>query len=127
MPYGTPPGEGPFSTFPRCGVREDSRGGEESRIKALLSERYVLFCALKENQKSARYFRSAGGTGRGLLAPNTPNEVGPVTKTLEIPAFGVKISDVFFGRADLRLRRRFQAAITGSEISPQTRTARFSG
>ena len=36
--------------------------------------RYVLFCVPKENQKSTRYFRSAGGTGKGLLAPFRPQK-----------------------------------------------------
>ena len=40
----------------------------------------VLFCVPKEYQKSTRYFRSAGGTGLGLLAPDTPKEVGPEQK-----------------------------------------------
>ena len=37
-------------------------------------EGLVLFCAPKENQKSARYFRGAGGTNQGLLALDNPKE-----------------------------------------------------
>ena len=33
---------------------------------------YVLFCVPKENQKSTRYFRGAGGTNQGLLALDNP-------------------------------------------------------
>ncbi len=40
----------------------------------------VLFCVPKENQKSTRYFRGAGGTNYGLLAPNNPKAVGLHTK-----------------------------------------------
>ena len=32
----------------------------------------VLFCVPKENQKSTRYFRGAGGTNQGLLALDNP-------------------------------------------------------
>ena len=35
---------------------------------------YVLFCVPKENQKSTRYFRGAGGTNQGLLALDDPKE-----------------------------------------------------
>jgi len=42
----------------------------------------VLFCAPKENQKSARYFRSAGGTRKGLLAPFRPQRRGRNGKKL---------------------------------------------
>lgn len=52
----------------------------------------VLFCAPKEYQKSARYFRSAGGTAKGLLAPWNPKEVDKPLENREIPAYGVKIS-----------------------------------
>ena len=45
------------------------RGAERFFIKA-----NVLFCVPKENQKSTRYFRGAGGTGKGLLALNKPKE-----------------------------------------------------
>jgi hypothetical protein len=41
----------------------------------------VLFCAPKEYQKSARYFRSAGGTNQGLLALDNPKEEGPAKKS----------------------------------------------
>ena len=42
--------------------------------------RNVLFCVPKENQKSTRYFRSAGGTNQGLLAPSDPKEVSSKQK-----------------------------------------------
>ena len=42
--------------------------------------RNVLFCVPKENQKSTRYFRSAGGTNQGLLAPSNPKEVSSKQK-----------------------------------------------
>ena len=38
------------------------------------------FARTKEYQKSARYFRSAGGTNQGLLAPGNPKAVGLHTK-----------------------------------------------
>ena len=38
------------------------------------------FARTKEYQKSARYFRSAGGTNQGLLAPGDPKAVGLHTK-----------------------------------------------
>ena len=45
---------------------------------------YVLFCVPKENQKSTRYFRGAGGTNQGLLALDNPKEVGLHTKKLAL-------------------------------------------
>ena len=45
----------------------------------------VLFCAPKEYQKSARYFRSAGGTAKGLLAPWNPKEVDKPLKIGRFP------------------------------------------
>ena len=44
------------------------RGANRFFIKA-----NVLFCVPKENQKSTRYFRGAGGTNQGLLALNNSN------------------------------------------------------
>ena len=51
----------------------------DERLRALVrgSNRYfikanVLFCVPKENQKSTRYFRGAGGTNQGLLALDNP-------------------------------------------------------
>ena len=43
-----------------------------ARIKSLLRWGLVLFCVPKENQKSTRYFRGAGGTNQGLLALDNP-------------------------------------------------------
>ena len=38
------------------------------------------FARTKEYQKSARYFRGAGGTNQGLLALDNPTEVGSNSK-----------------------------------------------
>ena len=42
---------------------------------------YVLFCVPKENQKSTRYFRGAGGTNQGLLALDNPEGVVETEKS----------------------------------------------
>ena len=41
----------------------------------------VLFCVPKENQKSTRYFRGAGGTNQGLLALDNPEGVVETEKS----------------------------------------------
>ena len=43
------------------------------------------FARTKEYQKSARYFRSAGGTAKGLLAPWNPKEVDKPLKIGRFP------------------------------------------
>ena len=58
------------------GVARRWRGAERFCIKA-----NVLFCAPKENQKSARYFRGAGGTNQGLLALDNPGGVVETEKS----------------------------------------------
>ena len=45
-----------------------------------IAAEYVLFARTKEYQKSARYFRGAGGTNQGLLALDNPKAVGLHTK-----------------------------------------------
>ena len=50
------------------------------------------FARTKEYQKSARYFRGAGGTNQGLLALDNPTEVGSNSKCWRFTPFGVKIS-----------------------------------
>jgi len=52
-----------------------------ARIKSFLHWGKVLFCAPKENQKSARYFRGAGGTNQGLLALDNPEGVVETEKS----------------------------------------------
>ena len=52
------------------------RGAERFFIKA-----NVLFCVPKENQKSTRYFRGAGGTNQGLLALDNPEGVVETEKS----------------------------------------------
>ena len=50
-------------------------------IKSFLHWGKVLFCAPKENQKSARYFRGAGGTNQVLLALDNPKGVVETEKS----------------------------------------------
>ena len=57
-------------------VRAPVRGAERFFIKA-----NVLFCVPKENQKSTRYFRGAGGTNQGLLALDNPEGVVETEKS----------------------------------------------
>ena len=52
------------------------RGAKHFFIKA-----NVLFCVPKENQKSTRYFRGAGGTNQGLLALDNPGGVVETEKS----------------------------------------------
>ena len=52
-----------------------------ARIKLLLRQGLVLFCVPKENQKSTRYFRGAGGTNQGLLALDNPEGVVETEKS----------------------------------------------
>ena len=52
-----------------------------ARIKSLLRWGLVLFCVPKENQKSTRYFRGAGGTNQGLLALDNPGGVVETEKS----------------------------------------------
>ena len=57
-------------------IRAPVRGAERFFIKA-----NVLFCVPKENQKSTRYFRGAGGTNQGLLALDNPGGVVETEKS----------------------------------------------
>ena len=57
-------------------VRAGGAGLERFFIKA-----NVLFCVPKENQKSTRYFRGAGGTNQGLLALDNPGGVVETEKS----------------------------------------------
>ena len=68
---------------------------------------YVLFCVPKENQKSTRYFRGAGGTNQGLLALDNPKAVGLHTKN---PSRCAKGFFVF---------RRFEAPQSLRDSSPK--------
>ena len=68
-------------------------------IKSFLHWGKVLFCAPKENQKSARYFRGAGGTRKGLLAPFRPR------RGCRSPKMLAASLNAFLGFSGLRLRR----------------------
>ena len=58
---------------------------------------YFLWTPKESTKEKRRYFRSAGGTAKGLLAPWNPKEVDKPLKNREIPACGVKISFRFSG------------------------------
>ena len=60
--------------------RAFSRGIGGMAFIQWFSAGHVLFCVPKENQKSTRYFRGAGGTNQGLLALDNPKAVGLHTK-----------------------------------------------
>ena len=60
----------------------------------------VLFCAPKENQKSARYFRGAGGTNQGLLALDNPKVERLHTKNLSRFARSFFLVSPIYGFAD---------------------------
>ena len=64
------------------------------------------FARTKEYQKSARYFRSAGGTNQGLLAPGDPKAVGLHTKNPSRCARGFFV----FRRFEVAARRPQPAA-----------------
>ena len=64
------------------------------------------FARTKEYQKSARYFRSAGGTNQGLLAPGDPKAVGLNTKNPSRCARGFFV----FRRFEVAARRNVRAA-----------------
>ena len=64
------------------------------------------FARTKEYQKSARYFRSAGGTNQGLLAPGNPKAVGLHTKNPSRCARGFFV----FRRFEVAARRPQSAA-----------------
>jgi len=57
-------------------VRAPVRGAERFFIKANCS-----LLMSKENQKSTRYFRGAGGTNQGLLALDNPKGVVETEKS----------------------------------------------
>ena len=66
---------------------ENASGAERNRVgqilwllKKALPPNMYSFARTKEYQKSARYFRSAGGTNQGLLALDNPKVVGLHTK-----------------------------------------------
>ena len=63
------------------------------------------FARTKEYQKSARYFRSAGGTNQGLLAPGDPKAVGLHTKNPSRCARGFFV----FRRFKVAARRNVRA------------------
>ena len=67
------------------------RGAKHFFIKA-----NVLFCVPKENQKSTRYFRGAGGTRKGLLAPFRPRRRGRNGKKLAAALRRVAVPSVHF-------------------------------
>ena len=52
-----------------------------ARGQSAVTRGLVLFCVPKENQKSTRYFRSAGGTNQGLLALDNPEGVVETEKS----------------------------------------------
>ena len=67
-----------------------------ARGRALLREVNVLFCVPKENQKSTRYFRGAGGTNQGLLAPFRPRRRSRNGKKLAAALRRVAVPSVHF-------------------------------
>ena len=52
-----------------------------ARGQSAVTRGLVLFCVPKENQKSTRYFRGAGGTNQGLLALDNPEGVVETEKS----------------------------------------------
>ena len=83
---------------------------------------YVLFCVPKENQKSTRYFRGAGGTNQGLLAPNNPKEDGLHTKNPSRFAKGFFVLRRFQGpsAAAAAAPRRGAGALVSFVLEPVT-------
>ena len=67
----------------------------------------VLFCVPKENQKSTRYFRSAGGTNQGLLALDNPKAERLHTKNPSRYAKGFFV----FRRFESRLRDELRGSM----------------
>ena len=86
-------------------------------IKSFLHWGKVLFCAPKENQKSARYFRGAGSDGLRYPASTSclgrhscPADRGPNSSSLYPPQAVVVAVAHFLCFSYLRLRRRFHAS-----------------
>ena len=82
------------------------------------------FARTKEYQKSARYFRGAGGTNQGLLAPSNPKAERLHTKNPSRYAKGFFVFRRFESRLRDELRESMPFAVTTFPVKKYLRNDR---